>query len=252
MRTACFRSRLASACALLLLVPACYLSSGRDAPAPPVAGDAAAPVPVDPVPVDSGRPPIDAGCASPPDDPGARISPLTIDRVETPLSSRAWSYYYPPALGFRLMPSAPHIFHLSDGTTREGGSGGGPASERVSSVERSGTTIRYRFAPSRLTEIRGFPRDLALDFALDAVGEVVLVAELGGTVGTIEGRGRLVHDAADHRDEDFHHASAPPCSIVPFVTTITLESSATFTETLFDGEFEYTIVGSIDFGAASR
>lgn len=188
---------------------------------------------------------LDGGVCGPGTDAGVAASPHTIDRYEL----RADATYR--LAGMAIFPyRATH--YLSDGTSWSSGAGSTRmGTARVVRIERVGTSIRYQLRPEeRLLERTDYDGgDHSAHHGLDAVSELVLVAEYGGHVGTIHGEVRIAFDEpAKYRDERFHYLSAPVCSIVPFSATYTLPAtSAGFTETLFDRHFNYEGQATVDF-----
>lgn len=193
-------------------------------------------------------PPVDAACGARPD-AGVTVSPHTVDWIE---SQRDNSSYW-PSRGLELVRPF-FVYHLSDGSMWDGGAGTAfTPPQVVRSVERVGTTLRYRFTPTRLLERIDYDSGAhSVNFALDAASDMVLVAEVGGRTGSLRGWARVVVDqVANYRDVRFNHLSAPLCSVVPVVMTMTLSPPATFTEVLFDREFEYDQSAVIDFRVAT-
>ena len=191
---------------------------------------------------------LDGGACDPGADGGFTVSPHTIDRSEVTGSSR-----YAESVGL-IFAWGSGWHYLSDGTSWRTGAGGHSyGTARLVRVERVGTSLRYHLRPDgRLLERTDYDSgDHSAHYALDAVADLVLVAEEGGTVGVIEGEARIGFDSpANYRDTRFHPLSAPPCSIVSFVATMHVPSTVRYTETLFeDGPFNYAWSVTIDFTA---
>ncbi|MCZ7684139.1 MAG: hypothetical protein M5U28_37345 [Sandaracinaceae bacterium] len=120
---------------------------------------------------------LDGGVCGPGTDAGVAASPHTIDRYEL----RADATYR--LAGMAIFPyRATH--YLSDGTSWSSGAGSTRmGTARVVRIERVGTSIRYQLRPEeRLLERTDYDGgDHSAHHGLDAVSELVLVAEYGGT-----------------------------------------------------------------------
>lgn len=191
----------------------------------------------------------DAGCS-----PYGEIvfSPHTIDRSEL---TGAWTYDR-PARGLIFHWAAGH-HTMSDGSTwHTGGGGRGYSHSQVERVERVGSTLRYFMTPFRIARSDYDAGEHYADHAIESFTEVVLVAEEGSTTATVQGAVQVTSDepwtpCATPYFHRFHRLSVPVGAIVPFSATLTLVAPATFTETVFEGTFDYRWNAVIDFRAAT-
>lgn len=187
----------------------------------------------------------DAGC---PPDGGLVISPHTIDRSELGGSQT----YSEPARGL-LVYWAAGRHTMSDGTSwLTGGGGRGYSYLEVERVERAGTSIRYHMTRFRVSRADYDGGEHYTDHAIESVSDLVLVAEEGSTIATMEGEVQITSDepwtdCATRLFYRYHPLSAPVGAIVPFAATLTLAAPTSFTETVFESAFDYRWDVVIDF-----
>ena len=187
----------------------------------------------------------DAGC---PPDGGLLFSEHTIDRSE--LSGART--YDATARGLMIYWAAGQHF-MSDGSEWATGGGGRVYSYvQLERVERVGTSLRYYFTPLRVSRSDYDGGEHYADHAIESFSEVVLVAEEGSTIATMEGQVQVTRDepwtgCITGLFYRYHHLSAPVGALVPFRATLTLAAPAAFTETVFDEPFDFRWDVVIDF-----
>lgn len=227
----------------------------RDGDVGDARGDAAAP---DDVGLDGA--PLDV----PADVPGADADAATRRRTDVPppyspatidwMDMNSAYERYDRTRGMQVMGSG-RRYRLSDGSEWSSGAGSGSyGTMSLSRVERAGATLRYVMTPMTfLLERTDYNSgDHSAHYRLDAVGEIVIVAIAGTATAQATGRVRLALDApANYRDARFNFTSALVGDTVPFQATYTLRAPAAFTETLFEGPFEFGGTMEVDFTAAT-
>ncbi|MFT6399747.1 MAG: hypothetical protein ACJAYU_004516 [Bradymonadia bacterium] len=150
--------------------------------------------------------------------------------------------------------AAAHRYDLSDGSSFPSGAGGGTRTNmRVDRITRRSSTIRFHMEISadNFTIVRHLDAGddtSSADYAFQTFGRLVLVAEEGSHVASLNTEVLVTRDQPDNPAlSDFKRLSAPLCSVVPFSVTYTLEADEPgFSETTFDQEFGFRSVARFE------
>jgi hypothetical protein len=180
----------------------------------------------------------------------AGVHAATIDTMTTrPFGG--YSVSYAPGGNFQVFSPA-WQYQLDDGSSWTAGAGWHPPTwVGLSSVSVSGSTIRYRFTtPADGLLFQNTDYDSGEHSAqgqLSAPAVLELVATLGESSGIVSGYTRVVsNDATWYGEPRFNFYSAPVGAEVWFEQRISLLGSS-FTAGLFDGSFDYSAEGLVDF-----
>jgi hypothetical protein len=171
----------------------------------------------------------------------------TIDRMTT----RATYGSYSPG-GPLVLAGSADAYELSDGT--QWSSGAGTYYEHgayLSTVEVSGTTIRYTLSPPTLGLIYEQTDydsgDHSAQGKLGPSGTLVLEAQTGSATAVLRGHAVVVsNDPTSYGDPRFNYYTAIVGSVVPFEITYTRTGGA-WTPSAFASAFNYTSTGWVDF-----
>ena len=172
-------------------------------------------------------------------------APATVDLMSTQLS-----YGSHFAAGPITLVGSAGVYHLSDGSQWTSGAGGYYNYDaNLDHVEVSGTTIRYFLTPNPPLIYQQTDYDFGDHSAqgqLAASGPLVLVAEAGATTAVLQGKALLVANDGTSYGDRFNYYTAIVGAVVPFETTYTLQSG-TWSAASFDGAFNYSATGFVDF-----
>ncbi len=174
-------------------------------------------------------------------------TPATIDRMTT----RTFFGSYSPGWPLELLGSA-DVYHLSDGTQWSSGAGSYyNHGSSLSSVDVSGTTIRYTLSPPTvglIYEQTDYDSgDHSAQGSLGPSGPLVLEAQVGSTTAVLRGHAVVVsNDPTWYGEPRFNYYTAIVGSVVPFEITYT-RTVGTWTPAAFGAAFDYTSTGWVDF-----
>ncbi len=147
----------------------------------------------------------------------------------------------------------PEVFRLSDGSTIGSGAGGSHSGRMtLQDVSVDGEILRYRMKlDGPVVEHTDYDSgEQSVNFMLEAVDELVLVARRGTRQATLDTTVQVSLDApANYVDSRFHYLSAQLCAAVPMHVDYTLEPDMGWDEDTFDSPYELSSEADIDFTA---
>jgi hypothetical protein len=132
-------------------------------------------------------------------------------------------------------------------------------SSRFRKVQRNGSELTYFLSPETMVNGRELllhakisPRDPPHNFSLQLLGDVELKAKEGSSEGRIELLALVATNGPrSGRDQNFHYALAPLCSLVPVTIDVHLKGRQRFTKELFESTFAYEMEAEVDFTQAT-
>lgn len=171
-------------------------------------------------------------------------SPYTIDRIKT-----SYAASYTPTGSLNIVGKI-DSYDLNNGSSWSSGAGSfsyGIMTYR--SCSRHGVELLYQFDTDGLMLK---PTDYnsgnhSAHFQLDVFGPLILKATEGSTIARLSGLAEIIFDEpANYADSRFHMLSSPVGSIIPFEASFVLKSGKSFTETVFEEQFSYSVTAEID------
>lgn len=179
-------------------------------------------------------------------EPGIHLGAVTIDSMRTGTSTGSTDSYT-PATGLITIGRGTR-FYLSDGTAHFPGAGFVPRYYSVlDHVEVAGDNYRYFLRPPADSVIYyqiSYGSDLTLQGTLVTAAPMVVVANRGSNIATIQGLARIRDNVSI--GSFFRYFSADPGRVVPFVTTL-VNVSRPWTPGAFDSSFVYQASTLVDF-----